>query len=65
MFTQSRAYEDGASGKLVKKVQHLQVHLIALGGAKQQTYARHGYFEAMKTQIELMETILAMVKHSK
>lgn len=52
VFTQGWAYEDDANGKLVKKLQHLQVHLIAVGGADQRTYARHGYFGAMKTQID-------------
>lgn len=52
VFTQGWAYEDDADGKLIKKLQRLQVHLIALGGANQRTYARHGYFGAMKTQID-------------
>lgn len=52
VFTQGWAYEDDANGKLVKKLQHLQIHLLALGGADQRTYARHGYFGAMKTQID-------------
>ena len=52
VFTQGWAYEDDATGKLVKKLQHLQVHLLAIGGADQRTYARHGYFGAMKTQID-------------
>ncbi|MFT3800595.1 MAG: NAD(P)H-dependent oxidoreductase [Burkholderiaceae bacterium] len=52
VFTQGWAFEDDASGKLVKKMQRLQVHLIALGGADQRMYARHGYFGAMKTQID-------------
>jgi NAD(P)H dehydrogenase (quinone) len=51
VFTQGWAYED-ADGKLVKKLQRLNVHLVALGGANQRTYARHGYFGAMKTQID-------------
>ena len=51
VFTQGWAYED-LDGKLVKKLQRLQVHLVALGGANQRTYARHGYFGAMKTQID-------------
>ncbi|MGS1109857.1 NAD(P)H-dependent oxidoreductase [Achromobacter anxifer] len=51
VFTQGWAYED-ADGKLVKKLRHLDVHLVALGGAHQRTYARHGYFGAMKTQID-------------
>lgn len=52
VFTQGWAYDDDASGKLVKKLQRLQVHLLAIGGADQRTYARHGYFGAMKTQID-------------
>jgi NAD(P)H dehydrogenase (quinone) len=52
VFTQGWAYEDDATGKLVKKLQHLEVHLVAIGGADQRTYARHGYFGAMKTQID-------------
>ncbi len=52
VFTQGWAYEDDANGKLVKKLQHLQVHPLAIGGADQRTYARHGYFGAMKTQID-------------
>jgi NAD(P)H dehydrogenase (quinone) len=51
VFTQGWAYDD-ADGKLVRKLQRLQVHLIALGGADQRTYARYGYFGAMKTQID-------------
>ncbi|GAA5235171.1 NAD(P)H-dependent oxidoreductase [Verticiella sediminum] len=51
VFTQGWAYDD-ADGKLVKKLQRLQVHLVAIGGADQRTYARHGYFGAMKTQID-------------
>ena len=52
VFTQGWAYEDEGGGKLIKKMQRLQVHLIALGGADHRTYARHGYFGAMKTQID-------------
>lgn len=43
---------DFTDGKLVKKLQHLQVHLIAVGGADPATYERHGYQTAMTTQIE-------------
>ncbi|WP_142850416.1 NAD(P)H-dependent oxidoreductase [Telmatospirillum sp. J64-1] len=52
VFTQGWAYEDQEDGKVVKKLQRLQVHLIAIGGADQRTIARHGYFGAMKTQID-------------
>ncbi|MEI2415118.1 NAD(P)H-dependent oxidoreductase [Orrella sp. JC864] len=52
VFTQGWAYEDNEDGKLVKKLQRLQVHLVALGGADQATVHRHGYESAMKTQID-------------
>jgi NAD(P)H dehydrogenase (quinone) len=52
VFTNGWAYDDGPNIKLVKRLRHLQVHLIAIGGADMRTYARHGYFGAMKTQID-------------
>ncbi|KRC26117.1 NAD(P)H-dependent oxidoreductase [Acidovorax sp. Root217] len=52
VFTQGYAYEEGADGKLAKKLGHLQVHLLGIGGADTGTYERHGYSEAMKTQID-------------
>jgi len=52
VFTQGWAYEDVEGGKVVKKLQRLRVHLVAVGGADQRTIARHGYFGAMKTQID-------------
>lgn len=52
VFTQGWAYEEGADGKVQKKLGRLKVHLVAIGGANQRTYARHGYLDAMKTQIE-------------
>ncbi|AIX73329.1 MAG: NAD(P)H-dependent oxidoreductase [Mixta calida] len=51
VFTQGWAYDE-RDGKLVKLLGHLPVHLIALGGADQRTYARYGYFGSMKTQID-------------
>lgn len=38
--------------KLLKKLGHLQVQLIGVGGADGGTYERHGYAEAMRTQID-------------
>lgn len=43
---------DFTADKLEKKLGHLQVHLLGVGGADAGTYARHGYAEAMKTQID-------------
>lgn len=52
VFTRGWAYDEDAHGRLVKKLSHLAVHQIALGGADQRTYARHGYFGSMKNQID-------------
>ncbi|WEX73891.1 NAD(P)H-dependent oxidoreductase [Sinorhizobium numidicum] len=52
VFANGWAYDEGPDTKLVKKLRHLPVHLIAIGGAGVRTYARHGYFGAMKTQID-------------
>lgn len=52
VFANGWAYDEGTDGKLVKGLQHLPVHLIASAGANQRTYARHGYFGAMRTQID-------------
>jgi NAD(P)H dehydrogenase (quinone) len=52
VFTNGWAYDANADGKVVKLLQRLQVHLVASGGADMRTYARHGYFGAMKTQID-------------
>lgn len=43
---------DFSADKLEKKLGHLRVHLIGVGGADAGTYARHGYAEAMQTQID-------------
>jgi len=52
VFTNGWAYDYRPDTGLVKKLRHLRVHLIAIGGADLRTYARHGYFGAMKTQID-------------
>lgn len=36
----------------MKKLRHLRVHLVGTGGADGGTYERHGYANAMKTQID-------------
>lgn len=52
VFANGWAYDEGPDTKLVKKLHHLRVHLVAIAGADMRTYARHGYFGAMKTQID-------------
>ncbi|API51307.1 NAD(P)H dehydrogenase [Rhizobium leguminosarum] len=52
VFTNGWAYDDRADAGLVKLLGRLPVHLVGLGGADAGTYTRHGYFGAMKTQID-------------
>ncbi len=52
VFVTGWAYVEGQDGRLVKNLERLQVHLVALGGANLKTYARRGYFGAMKLQID-------------
>ncbi|MEZ2131234.1 MULTISPECIES: NAD(P)H-dependent oxidoreductase [unclassified Sinorhizobium] len=52
VFANGWAYDESPDTRLMKKLRHLRVHLIAIGGANLRTYARHGYFGAMKTQID-------------
>ncbi|MXP57432.1 NAD(P)H-dependent oxidoreductase [Pantoea sp. Taur] len=51
VFTQGWAYDDTGE-KVIKKLGHLQVHLLALGAANTRTYLRRGYFSSMRTQID-------------
>ncbi|OVZ55046.1 NAD(P)H dehydrogenase [Pigmentiphaga sp. NML080357] len=53
VFANGWAYEENPGTATVeKKLQHLPIHLAAIGGADLRTYARHGYFGAMRTQID-------------
>jgi len=52
VFANGWAFDFSAQATLVKKLGHLRVHLLGVGGADAGTYARHGYLEAMKTQID-------------
>jgi NAD(P)H dehydrogenase (quinone) len=52
VFSNGWAYDEGPDIKSVKKLRHLNVHLIGLGGASASTYERRGYRDAMKTQID-------------
>jgi NAD(P)H dehydrogenase (quinone) len=52
VFANGWAYDESPDTGLVKKLHRLKVHLIGIGGADERTYVRHGYFDAMKTQIE-------------
>jgi NAD(P)H dehydrogenase (quinone) len=52
VFANGWAYDESPDTGLVKKLHRLKVHLIGVGGADERTYVRHGYFDAMKTQID-------------
>ncbi|RXT24192.1 NAD(P)H dehydrogenase [Rhizobium leguminosarum] len=52
VFTNGWAYDDRSGTGVAKLLGRLPVHLVGLGGADAGTYARHGYFGAMKTQID-------------
>ncbi len=52
VFSNGWAFDFSLDAKLEKKLRHLRVHLIGVGGADAGTYERHGYFHAMKTQID-------------
>lgn len=52
VFSNGWAYDESPGRPLTKKLQRLPVYLVAVGGADWRTYARHGYFGAMKTQID-------------
>ncbi|HHA2861470.1 TPA: NAD(P)H-dependent oxidoreductase [Stenotrophomonas maltophilia] len=53
VFTQDWAYQDGADGKVRKKLQWLHVHLVGIGGAGADMIERRGYGAAMKAQIDM------------
>lgn len=52
VFVSGWAFEEDADGGIVKKLGRLKVHLIALAGASAATYAKHGYRNAMRAQID-------------
>ncbi len=52
VFTGGWAYDDSSGQGVLKKLGHLSVHLVGLGGADARTWHKRGYTEAMKTQID-------------
>ncbi|MCP1501237.1 NAD(P)H dehydrogenase (quinone) [Pseudomonas migulae] len=51
VFTNGWAF-DFTADSLEKKLGHMRVHLIGVGGADAGTFDRHGFTEAMRTQID-------------
>lgn len=66
VFTSGWAYGETPEGKINKKLGRLQVHLLGIGGANLRTYARRGYYAAMRTQIDegIFDYVGAAVKTS-
>lgn len=52
VFINGWAIDYGPDTPVVKKLRHLQVHLLALGAADDGAFERHGYAKAMRTQID-------------
>ncbi|MGL4289783.1 MAG: NAD(P)H-dependent oxidoreductase, partial [Phreatobacter sp.] len=52
VFSNGWAFDFSLDGRLDKKLGHLRVHLIGIGGGDAGTYERHGYSGAMTTQID-------------
>lgn len=52
VFCNGWAFDFSLEATLIKKLGHLQVHLLGVAGADAGTYARHGYGAAMKSQID-------------
>lgn len=52
VFSNGWAFDYHADGKLIKKLGGLTVHLVGVAGADAATFERHGYNQAMATQIE-------------
>lgn len=52
VFSNGWAYAERPDGSVDKRLGRLAVHLVGIGGADGATYARHGYDQAMRTQID-------------
>ncbi|UGX84987.1 NAD(P)H-dependent oxidoreductase [Phyllobacterium meliloti] len=52
VFSNGWAFDFSPDTGSAKKLHHLKVHLIGIGGADAEMYTRHNYLTAMKTQID-------------
>ncbi|MDA8447411.1 NAD(P)H-dependent oxidoreductase [Paracidovorax valerianellae] len=52
VFSNGWAYSETPEGAIEKRLGQLDVHLIGIGAAEAETYARHGYDKALRTQID-------------
>ncbi|MFC3693728.1 NAD(P)H-dependent oxidoreductase [Chenggangzhangella methanolivorans] len=52
VFNNGWAYDERPDGSVAKLLGRLKIHLVAIGGADEGVYQRHGYAEAMRAQID-------------
>ena len=52
VFSNGWAFDQAADGSTSKRLRGMTVHLMGVAGADAGTFARHGYNEAMRVQIE-------------
>lgn len=52
VFSNGWAFDQAADGSTSKRLRGMTVHLMGIAGADAGTFARHGYNEAMRVQIE-------------
>ena len=52
VFSNGWAYDASSGRGVLKKLGHLPIHLVGLGGADERTWHKRGYTDAMKIQIE-------------
>ena len=52
VFVNGWAIDYGPDMPVVKKLRHLNVHLLAVGAADESAFDRHGYAKALRTQID-------------
>lgn len=52
VFNNGWAYDERPDGSVAKLLGRLNVRLVAIGGADEGVYQRHGYAEAMRVQID-------------
>lgn len=52
VFSNGWAFDFSLDKPFIQKLQHLRVHLVGVGGADADSFLRHGYDQAMTTQID-------------
>ncbi|MCM2459775.1 NAD(P)H-dependent oxidoreductase [Pseudomonas sp. CG7] len=52
VFSNGWAFDFSLDKPFIQKLQHLRVHLVGVGGADADSFQRHGYDQAMTTQID-------------